>query len=183
MSSLHSTLVFFSNYLASFNSQPSKPSKSRNTLLVRDQLPKVTNLEVALKVFDEMLQTRPLLSVVRFNQILGQVAKLKHYSVVLSLYKQMGVLEIASDVYTLSIIINCYCQLKQMGFSLSVLGKFFKFGFEPDVTTLTTLINGLLLVDRMAEAAGLFSEMVEGGNCKAGCSCFWHTSKGLLHEG
>lgn len=35
---------------------------------------------------------RPLLSVVCFTQILGQLGKVKRYSAVISLYNQMGLL-------------------------------------------------------------------------------------------
>ncbi|PRQ34462.1 putative pentatricopeptide [Rosa chinensis] len=132
----------------------SKPTKSRETH------PRVSNVEHALKVFDEMLQRRPLPCVVRFNQLLGQRAKLKHYSAVLSLIRQMGLLGIASDTYTLTIVINCYCHLDQMGFSLSVLGQFFKSGLQPNVATFNTLINGFVLQNRVPEAARLFSKMV-----------------------
>ncbi|KAM5586540.1 hypothetical protein ABKV19_005455 [Rosa sericea] len=61
--------------------------------------PRVSNVEDALKVFDEMLQRRPLPSVVCFNQLLGQLAKLKHYSGVLSLIRQMGLIGIAQDFF------------------------------------------------------------------------------------
>ncbi|KAK9932531.1 hypothetical protein M0R45_019766 [Rubus argutus] len=141
ISSLYSTLVDL------FHSRSSKPSKSE---LVRESdavpsKPKVTTLEDALNLFDEMLQRRPLPSVVRFNQLLGQLAKLKYHSAVISLNKTMCVLGIASDAYTLNIIINCYCHLKQAGVSMSVLGRFFKLGLQPDVTTFNTLINGFVL--------------------------------------
>ena len=150
MNCLHSNstiLVFVNNYFAFFHSQPSKPIKSTRTQLEQPKrdLPKITNVEDAFNLFDRMLQMRPLPSVVRFNKILGQVAKLKHYSAVISLYNQMGVSRIGHDIYTLTILINCYCHLNQMGFSLSVLGKFFKLGLEPNVFTFNTLINGFLL--------------------------------------
>jgi hypothetical protein len=104
---------------------------------VRDpSVPKLTTLIDALKVFEEMLQRRPLPSIKCFTQILGQLVNLKHYSQVISLHQQMGLLGIAPDVWTLNLTINCHCHLNQMGFSLSVLGRFFKFGFEPDVRTL-----------------------------------------------
>ncbi|KAK9937967.1 hypothetical protein M0R45_014730 [Rubus argutus] len=150
-------VVFFSSFLIAAAEERRRPTTSKA---------QSTNLEDALKVFDEMVQRRPLPSVVRFTQILTQVSKLKHYSAVISLNKQMRLLGIASDAYTLSIIINCYCHLKQMGFSLSVLGQFFKLGLEPDVTTFNTLINGFIIENRVAEAAGIFSKMVERGHCE-----------------
>ncbi|KAK9937936.1 hypothetical protein M0R45_014700 [Rubus argutus] len=192
MPCLPSTLiVIVNNFLALFHSQSSKPTKSTITQLgklVRDGgppplKPRVTNLEDALKVFDEMLQRRPLPSVVRFNQILTQVSKLKHYSAVISLNKRMSLLGIASDVYTLSIIINCYCHLKQMEFSLSVLGQFFKLGLQSDVTTFTTLINGFIIENRLAEAAGIFSKMVEGGHCEPNVVTFSTIIKGFCMSG
>ncbi|KAL6200149.1 hypothetical protein ACLB2K_029931 [Fragaria x ananassa] len=109
-------------YVALFHSQPTDPnsksrtrqptnpnSKSKRTqpwMHVRDStMPKVTNLEDALKTI-------------------------------------LGLLQIALNGYSLNKIIKCYCDLNQMGFGLSVLGTFFKLGFEPDVTTFRTLLNG-----------------------------------------
>jgi pentatricopeptide repeat protein len=66
-----------------------------------------------------------------------------------------------------------------MGFSLSVLGKFFKCGLEPNVTTLDTLINSFLLPDRVAEATAIFRKMVEGGYCKPDVVTFNTLIKGL----
>ncbi|PRQ35049.1 putative pentatricopeptide [Rosa chinensis] len=73
---------------------------------------------------------------------------------------------IVPNDYTLSIIINCYCRLNQMGFSLSVLGSFFKWGLQPNVFTFNTLINGFVLQNRVDEAALVFRKMVEAGHCK-----------------
>jgi hypothetical protein len=94
---LHSTTTL----VALFHSRSSKPKKPQ---LVRERdpvpsKPKVTSLEDALNLFDEMLQRRPLPSVVRVNQILTQVSKLKHHSAVISLNKQMGLIGISSIVY------------------------------------------------------------------------------------
>ena len=97
---------------------------------------KIETLEDALKMFDEMLRIRPLPSVVCFNQLLGQIAKMKHYSVVISRYKQMGLRGIPTNVYTLNIMIDCFCHLNSMGFSSSMLGKLNKSGYEPDTATL-----------------------------------------------
>ncbi|VVA38586.1 PREDICTED: pentatricopeptide, partial [Prunus dulcis] len=126
-----------------------------------------------------MLQMRPLPSVVRFNKILGQVAKLKHYSAVISFYNKMGVSRIGHDVCTLNILINSYCHLNQMGFSLSVLGKFFKLGLEPSVFTFTTLINGFLLENRVVQAAELFNKMINAGNCQPDAVTYGTLVKGF----
>ncbi|ONI00492.1 hypothetical protein PRUPE_6G091400 [Prunus persica] len=167
----NSTVVVFANdYFAFLHSQPSKPIKSTRTQLEQPERnsPKITTVEDAFIVFDRMLQMRPPPSVVRFDQILGQVAKLKHYSAVISLYNQMDVSGIRPDVCTLN---------------LSVLGKFFKVGLEPNVITFTTLINGFLLKNRMAEAAGIFNKMIAEGNCQPDVVTFSTLVKGFCMKG
>ena len=94
---------------------------------------------------------RPLPSVVRFNHLLGQISKTKHKSVVISLFNQMGLLGIMPDFFTLNILINCFCHLNHMGFSLCVLGKFVKSSYAPDTVTLNTLMNGFLLEGKVGE--------------------------------
>ncbi|PRQ33846.1 hypothetical protein RchiOBHm_Chr5g0062161 [Rosa chinensis] len=90
------TLVFFFTInLASFHSRPSKPINPRITTQLEQHfrdppIPKVSNVKDAFKLFDEMLQRRPLPSIVRFNQMLGQLVKMKHCFEVIGLYKQMG---------------------------------------------------------------------------------------------
>ncbi|XP_021809164.1 pentatricopeptide repeat-containing protein At1g63400-like [Prunus avium] len=70
-----------------------------------------------------------------------------------------------------------------MGFSLSVLGKFFKVGLEPNVFTFTTLINGFLLENRVAEAAGIFNKMIVGGNCQPNVATYGTLVKGFCMKG
>lgn len=70
-----------------------------------------------------------------------------------------------------------------MGFSLSVLGKFFKLGFEPDITTLNTLIIGFLHENRVAEATQLWRKLGEEGNCKSDDFTFGTLIKGLCMKG
>ncbi|KAL6211957.1 hypothetical protein ACLB2K_017180 [Fragaria x ananassa] len=116
-------------------------------------------VEDDLKVFDEMLHSPPLPPVTPFNQILGQLVRLKHYSAVMPLFKQMLLCRIVPNECTLSIIINCYCHLNRMGFGLSVLGKFFKLGLQPDVITFAILIHGFVLDNQVPEAARIFTNV------------------------
>lgn len=103
--------IFFSkNHLGLFhgssqssNQNPSK-SKSRDPQHPFD----VTNLGDASNMFDKMLKQGSRPSVVRFTQLLGQVAKLKHYSVVISWYKQITLLGVVLDAFILNIIVNCF---------------------------------------------------------------------------
>ncbi|KAL6142811.1 hypothetical protein ACLB2K_061087 [Fragaria x ananassa] len=165
---LHSTPL-----VALFHSQSSNPTKSGE--IHRG----VSNVEDALKVFDEMLQRRPLPSVVRFNQVLAPLVKLKHYPTVLSLNSQMLLSGIRPDHYNLAIAINCYCRLNRMDYALSVLAHFFKLGLQPDVATLNTLIHGFVLQNRVADAARVFRKMVVGGHCQPNTITFNTLIKGF----
>ena len=72
---------------------------------------KITKLDDALKLFDEMTQRQPLPSVVKFNQLLQAVTKMHHYSCSIDLYKQMAAIRTPVDVYTTAIVIKCCCQM------------------------------------------------------------------------
>ncbi|KAL5547003.1 hypothetical protein UlMin_006690 [Ulmus minor] len=122
-----------------------------------------TNLEDALDLFNSMIRMHPLPGVVRFNQLLGKILRMKHYSNVISLYKQMGLLGIVPDLYTLSILSNCFSHLSHMSSGLSVLGKLIKFGYEPDTVTMNTLMKGFFIEGKAAEATKCFIKMTEAG--------------------
>ncbi|KAB2606728.1 pentatricopeptide repeat-containing protein [Pyrus ussuriensis x Pyrus communis] len=130
-----------------------------------------------------MLQRHPLPSVVLFNQILTQLAELKHYSAVISLNNQMVVSRIRPNVYTLNIIMNCFCHLRKMGFGFSILGKFFRLGFEPIIATFNTLINGFIREHKEVDAAALFNKMMEGGICKPDVVTFNVLARGYCLKG
>ena len=124
----------------------------------------IGNINDALILFDKMLQRRPMPSIMCFNQLLGVIAIMNHYSTVISLSKQMGMLGIMPDVSTLSIMINCFIQLNQMGCGFSVFGKLLKLGFEPNAKTMTTLIKGLCKMGNTSGAIQLLRKME--GVCK-----------------
>ncbi|XP_059639488.1 pentatricopeptide repeat-containing protein At1g12775, mitochondrial-like [Cornus florida] len=125
-----------------------------------------SNLDDALTLFNNMLQTKPIPSIVCFNQLLGSLAKMKHYWTVISLFKRMdssGVIVIKPDLFSLNIVVNCFCHLNRLGFAFSVLGKIFKLGFEPSYATFTTLICGLFADGQMDKAVKFVDEIVSIG--------------------
>ncbi|KAL6195442.1 hypothetical protein ACLB2K_031061 [Fragaria x ananassa] len=149
---LHSTLS-----TALFHSQPSNPSKSGETHLE----PRVSNVEDALKVFDEMLLRRPLPSVFRFTQVLAPLVKLKHYPTVLSLNSQMqGVCNLGHwkeakrllyemanqgifpDVFTFSILVDALCKDGMVVQAKSVVQIMIQRGIEPNTITYSSLMDG-----------------------------------------
>ncbi|THF99020.1 hypothetical protein TEA_017935 [Camellia sinensis var. sinensis] len=115
----------------------------------------------ALTQFDHMLRMRPLPSTVQFNQLLTSIAKTKHYSTAISLFRKMNLSEtefVKLDKFTLNIVINCLCKLNQVDLGFSILGNLLKLGYEPNITTFNTLINGLCVNAKIASAVKFLDE-------------------------
>ncbi|XP_028111570.1 putative pentatricopeptide repeat-containing protein At1g12700, mitochondrial [Camellia sinensis] len=120
------------------------------------------HLHSALISFNRMLRMRPLPTISQFNKALGSILKMGHYATALSLIqnKLQRFQGIQVNFYTFNIAINCYCHLNRADFGLSLLGTLFKRGYTADVTTFTTLINGLILQDKTPQAVELFKKLV-----------------------
>ncbi|KAL0413909.1 UNVERIFIED_CONTAM: putative pentatricopeptide repeat-containing protein, mitochondrial [Sesamum radiatum] len=116
----------------------------------------IHEVDDAVFLFREMLGMRPQPSVVHFNKLLSVVVKMKRYSIALNVFDKMRQLGIPVNQWTMNMVINCYCLLNRVDFGFAILGSFFKLGYEPDVTTFTTLIKGLFLDDKVVEAEKLF---------------------------
>ncbi|KAJ0478457.1 putative tetratricopeptide-like helical domain superfamily [Helianthus annuus] len=74
---------------------------------------KVTNLDHAFNLFDEMIQRKPLPSVIKFNQLLNALTKLNRFSSCLHLFKQMCAVGVPVDAYSMNIAIKCCCQMSR----------------------------------------------------------------------
>ncbi|KVH91306.1 hypothetical protein Ccrd_006674 [Cynara cardunculus var. scolymus] len=114
----------------------------------RSMFEKITKLDNALELFDEMTQRQPLPSVVKFTQLLQTVTRMKHYSCSIDLFKQMVAISVPVDEYTLAIVIKCYCQLFHTSEGFAVVAYGLKRGVLPDVWIFTILLDGLILEDR-----------------------------------
>ena len=121
------------------------------------------NLDHALGLFNTMLHMHPLPSIVDFTQLLGAIARMKHYSVVVTVIRDMGTFGITPNVYTLNVLINFYCHLNQVDFGFSVLATNLKLGYQPDYITLTTLVKGLYLKGNILGVVRLVEEMEKKG--------------------
>ncbi|GKD46514.1 putative tetratricopeptide-like helical domain superfamily protein, partial [Tanacetum coccineum] len=71
----------------------------------------------------------------------------------LNLYKTINSVVIPRDLYALNISINYYVHLNQVNHGFALLATIFKLGHPPNFATYTTLVNGLVLVDRVFESA------------------------------
>ncbi|KAJ9556857.1 LOW QUALITY PROTEIN: hypothetical protein OSB04_011471 [Centaurea solstitialis] len=144
---------------------------------------KITKLDDALQLFDQMTQRQPLPSVVKFNHLLQTVSKMKHYSHVIYLFKQMVAIGAPVNVYTTTIVIKCCCQMccTSQGFEIVAYGL--RRGVVPDVYTFSTLLNGLILEDRILEAEKLFKKLIKGKFCVANVVMYSTMIKGLCKCG
>ena len=100
---------------------------------VRDQCKSRSfrNVDHALGLLDTMLHMHPLPSIDDFNHTLVAIARLKHYPVVISLIKWIKSFGIFPDVYTLTILINCFCHLNRVDFEFFCLGNNFETWLSP----------------------------------------------------
>ncbi|KAL7609759.1 hypothetical protein Lser_V15G13787 [Lactuca serriola] len=138
-----------------FSQLHSSPSFNRQTLRTypRSVFDKITKLKDALKLFDEMTQQQPLPTVVEFTQLLQAVTKMKHYSCSIEVFKQMNAICVPVNVYTISIVIKCCCQMYSTSEGFAVLG----YGYN------SSLLNGYCKKLKMEEAMHLFNEMIQKG--------------------
>ncbi|KAL9998487.1 putative tetratricopeptide-like helical domain superfamily [Helianthus debilis subsp. tardiflorus] len=144
---------------------------------------KVTSLDHAFNLFDEMIQRKPLPSAVKFTQLLNAVAKMKHFSSCLHLFKQMCVVGVPVNEYSMNIAIKCCCQMSRTNDGFALLGCCFRRALVPDVFTFSTLLDGLVLEDRIAEAERLFKKLIKQKICEPNVVTYSTMIKGLCKFG
>ena len=89
-----------------------------------------SNIDDALAFFNDMLSKNPRPSTYDFNQLLSAVMRMKKHETVVSLSKEMELRGVKHNVFTLTILINCFCHSNRVDFGFSVWGKILKRGFE-----------------------------------------------------
>nr|GFB44810.1 hypothetical protein [Tanacetum cinerariifolium] len=78
----------------------------------------------------------------------------------------MCALGVPVNDYTMNIVIKCCCQLYRSSDAFEVLGSCFKRDIVPDVTTFSTLLNGLVLEGRISQAQRLFAKVITNKLCE-----------------
>ncbi|KVH91309.1 Pentatricopeptide repeat-containing protein [Cynara cardunculus var. scolymus] len=144
---------------------------------------KITKLDDAFQLFDEMTQRKPLPSVIKFNQLLQVVAKLKHYSSLIDLFKKMVSIGVLVDVYTTNTVIMCCCQMYRTSEGFAIVAYGLKRGVVPNVFTFNTILNGLILEDRILEAKRLFKKVIKEQLCDLDVVTYNTMIKGLCKFG
>ncbi|XP_019153895.1 PREDICTED: pentatricopeptide repeat-containing protein At1g63330-like [Ipomoea nil] len=161
--------------LRSFQSLPETVpsfSSNQNYLLdsnfpkFRDNSDDATDVDYALNLFRQMAAVCPLPSIVEFNKLLSRILKMRHYSLVVSLYQEMRNTGIPISTYTLSILIDACCRSNRVDCGFCVLGIYFKYGIEFNVVAFTTLIKGLCLENKIVDAVELFRKLVREKVCE-----------------
>ncbi|KAJ0729879.1 putative tetratricopeptide-like helical domain superfamily [Helianthus annuus] len=147
------------------------------------QTPGSTKVDDALQVFDEMLQRQPPPSIVQFNKLITLIVKMKHYSTALSLFKKVNLMGIPSNLYAMTISINCHCRLNQVAYGFALLATIFKLGYPPSLATYTTLIHGLVLADWVFEVVELFKKLLREKVCEPDQITFGVVINGLCKVG
>ena len=147
-SSSSSSYYYYYSTLTTSSKNPNQ-NQNQNQLLksMKDQCKcgSFRNVDDALDMFDKMLHMCPLPYIVDFNRILGAITRMKHYPLVITLFKQMGSSGIAPSLPTLNILINCFGHMNGVDFGFSILATILKLDYHPDSITLTTLVKGLCL--------------------------------------
>uniref|UniRef100_A0A251SX14 Putative pentatricopeptide repeat protein n=1 Tax=Helianthus annuus TaxID=4232 RepID=A0A251SX14_HELAN len=144
---------------------------------------KVANLDDAFNLFDEMTQRRPLPSVVKFNQLLNAVAKMNHFSCSLDLFKQMCLIGVPVNEYSMSIAIKCCCQMSRTNDGFALLASCFRRAVVPNVYIFSTLLDGLVIEDRILEAENFFKKLIKQKLCEPDVVMYSTMIKGLCKFG
>ncbi|WVZ15032.1 hypothetical protein V8G54_012598 [Vigna mungo] len=121
------------------------------------------NVHEVVSQFLSMFYMRLVPPIYAFGQILGSLTRMKHYSITISLFKQMELKGIQSNLVILNILINCFCHLGQLPFSFSLLAKILKGGYHPNVITLNTLMKGLCLNSEVKKALTFHERVLAQG--------------------
>ncbi|VVA34049.1 PREDICTED: pentatricopeptide [Prunus dulcis] len=117
--------------------------------------------EEALGYFNSMIQTKPIPSNWTFKCLFGALYKMKQYSALVSMYKQLMGCQFQPDVTAMNIFMNCLCRLNRVDLGFSVLALTFKYGLEPDAYSLNALLQGLCKNSALSEAVELFRKIEE----------------------
>ncbi|TMW89945.1 hypothetical protein EJD97_016421 [Solanum chilense] len=123
-------------------------------------------LDDALTQFHQMVTMKPLPSVVDFSKLLKKLINMKHYSNVVSLFREMQKLGIPIDGFILTNVINSYCLMHSTDCAFSVLSIYLKNGIPFDTVVFNTLLRGIFAENKVKDAVELFKKLVREKTCE-----------------
>ncbi|CAI9099675.1 OLC1v1036533C1 [Oldenlandia corymbosa var. corymbosa] len=118
----------------------------------------------SINLYQHMVRMSPPPNEVAFAPFLIRVVNCC-YSLAISLYHEMSASGFSVNGHMLYTLINCYCLVNKVDFGFSILGRFFKHGFVPNVCTFSTLLKGLFNEQKISQAQELFRKIIRGNLC------------------
>ncbi|KAK4363677.1 hypothetical protein RND71_018918 [Anisodus tanguticus] len=130
-----------------------------------------------------MVRRNPLPHVVSFSKLFKTTLNMKHYSDVISLFREMRILGIPIDGYILCSVIYSYCLMHRADYGFSVLPIYLKSGIPCDVVTFNTLIRGIFAENKVKDAVELFKKLVREKICEPNEVMYGTVMNGLSKRG
>ncbi|CAN0878971.1 Pentatricopeptide repeat-containing protein At5g39710 [Linum grandiflorum] len=124
---------------------------------------RVGNLEMGLKLFDEMEKNGCLPNVVTYNTVIDSYCKLKRIDDAFRLLRSMASKGLEPNLFTFNIVINGLCREGRMKETSEILAEMKQKGYVPDEVTYNTLVNGYCREGNFHQALVLHGEMSNNG--------------------
>lgn len=135
------------------------------------------NLDIgnALQLFEEMLDANPKPSICSFTILLTRILRMNnpsHYPTVLCLYSSMNwVGGISPTEVTYGVLVECCTRMNRVDLGFSIFGTMLKRCRTPDTAIFRTLVKGLCIEKKVADAAQLIDRMLQWGCSPDVVSC------------
>ena len=111
-----------------------------------------------------MTRKIPLPSLAHLTCVISHIVMMRQYDITIALLRRVELLAMLHDDCSLTILMNCYGQLKHVGLAFSLLGKLWKLGCSRDCFVFDTLINGLVGADQLDQALTLLEFSSKASN-------------------
>ncbi|KAJ6365801.1 hypothetical protein OIU76_030558 [Salix suchowensis] len=100
-----------------------------------------------------------VLSISDFNDVLMALVTANESDLVLKLYSGLTCYSLEPNSWTFTIMVRCHCKKKDPSEAKRVLDQMMLKGFNPNVATLTTLINSFCKIGQLQNAFQVFEVM------------------------
>ncbi|CAI0557215.1 unnamed protein product [Linum tenue] len=124
---------------------------------------RVGNLEMGLRLFEEMEKYGCLPNVVTYNTVIDTYCKLKRMDQAFGLMRSMASKGLEPNLFTYNMVVNGLCREGRMKETEEVLFEMKEKGFVADEVTYNTLVNGHCKEGNFHQALVLHGEMMRNG--------------------
>ncbi|KAG5598736.1 hypothetical protein H5410_030106 [Solanum commersonii] len=163
MSYLCNGIPFLSYFTTSLSV---RPYSSAHVIGLPINFENVKCLDEAVILFTQMVTMKPLPSLVDFSKLFKTIIIMKHYSAVVSLFREMRKLGIPINEFILSNVINNFCLMNRVECAFSILPIYLKNGIPFNVVAFNTLIRGFFAENKVKNAVELFKKLVREKICE-----------------